>query len=371
MRGLKQKWFCTLLTMLFTMTLVVQLPVQAANEGAQPDEIISAEMNSTVADTDEFGCHLRPWHTCYKYEYAYRTGDTSGLDAEDMDFYEGLKGYLDYAYQFDTPYEQEKAIHDYMVLNCVYAEGHYIDGQLSNDVWDYDGVFRYGQAVCQGYAVSFKLCMDILGIESQVILGNTPEGKHAWNAVKLDGEWYWVDVTWDDPVPDVEGQVRYLYFNVPRWWMDVEHTTGSAFDVEGTKYSADEVLMLTVGQEQNQVSQMMARHVWNMSKHTVLRVYVEKADGSVWTREEVEAYRLPVSMLYNSAYNGYRFYSFENGSQLCYTFQGWGSTAEVLMEYLISVGVLAGMVAVVVIAVRKLRKRRKRKEEQAEGIKTI
>ena len=98
------------------------------------------------------------------------------ISEEEMAFYEGLKGYLDYAYQFDTPYEQEKAIHDHMVLHCQYALEHKIDGKFSNDVWNYKGVFVHGQAVCQGYALAFKLCMDILGIESRVILGKTPEG---------------------------------------------------------------------------------------------------------------------------------------------------------------------------------------------------
>ena len=35
---------------------------------------------------------------------------------------------------------------------------------------------------------------------------------HAWNLVKLDDEWFSLDVTWDDPVPDVEGRVKYGYF---------------------------------------------------------------------------------------------------------------------------------------------------------------
>ena len=40
-------------------------------------------------EVDEFGCRLKPWHTCYKYEYAYRTEDTSDLEGEELTFYEG------------------------------------------------------------------------------------------------------------------------------------------------------------------------------------------------------------------------------------------------------------------------------------------
>lgn len=57
-------------------------------------------------------------------------------------------------------------------------------------------------------------------------------------------------------------------------------------------------------------------------------------------------------------------YDVENGSVLCYYFQGWETTAEVLLEYLISVVVFAGAIAVVVIVVRKIRKRRKRKLQE-------
>lgn len=51
---------------------------------------------------------------------------------------------------------------------------------------------------------------------------------------------------------------------------------------------------------------------------------------------------MPLGVMYGSAYKVYRCYTVENGSVLCYYFQGWGTTAEVLVEYLISVVVFAG-----------------------------
>lgn len=59
--------------------------------------------------------------------------------------------------------------------------------------------------VCEGYAKSFKYIMDELGIPCILVSGNATNssGKtepHMWNYIQLDGHWYGVDVTWDDPI---------------------------------------------------------------------------------------------------------------------------------------------------------------------------
>ena len=58
----------------------------------------------------------------------------------------------------------------------------------------------------------FRKKRSSLNIENQIVSGTAGYEPHAWNLVKLGGDWYHLDVTWDDPVPDVEGKVRYLYF---------------------------------------------------------------------------------------------------------------------------------------------------------------
>lgn len=59
------------------------------------------------------------------------------------------------------------------------------------------GVLIQGVSVCQGYSLAFKLFMDKLGIENQIVASDSME--HQWNTVKIDGKWYHVDVTHDDP----------------------------------------------------------------------------------------------------------------------------------------------------------------------------
>jgi transglutaminase/protease-like cytokinesis protein 3 len=52
-----------------------------------------------------------------------------------------------------------------------------------------------GKGVCEGYSDAFWMLMDILNIDCQCVYGG---GNHEWNIVKIDGEWYNIDVTWND-----------------------------------------------------------------------------------------------------------------------------------------------------------------------------
>ena len=345
---------------------------QSADDEWASVEAESKADSTGIGETDEFGCRLKNWHTCYKYEYAYRTGDTSCLEGEkEVAFYEGLKGYLDYAYQFDTPYGQEKAIHDYMVLNTEFAVDGYIDGKYNRDSWDYDGIFVHGQAVCQGYALGFKLCMDILGIESRVIVGNARDGKHAWNAVQLDGEWYYVDVTWDDPIPDAEGKVSYNYFNVPEWWIAQEHEIKAPLEPVGTKYSGDEVLLLTVGSEEKALNKMLRSHWGDMSTKALYRVYIVKEDGTPWSREDISKYHPSLSFMNDMAYKSMGWLDIESGSAFCWYYQGrCGSPGKFVMMFLTVMLIFASPVIVILLIVLLVRKLRRKKKEKMSALET-
>lgn len=74
--------------------------------------------------------------------------------------------------------------------------------------------------VCYGYATAFKVLLDAADIPNAYIEGwaynqnNWPNGEqHAWNYVQVDGVWYAIDPTWDDPKLTT-GQARFHYFLV-------------------------------------------------------------------------------------------------------------------------------------------------------------
>ena len=68
-------------------------------------------------------------------------------------------------------------------------------------------------SVCQGYAEAFWLLMYKLNIDCKVVASNSLN--HAWNIVKVGGNWYHIDLTWDDPSTnkaDVPGRSFHTYF---------------------------------------------------------------------------------------------------------------------------------------------------------------
>ncbi len=99
-----------------------------------------------------------------------------------------------------TDYEKIKEVHNWLIDNIEY------DVNLEADEpYSISGALTEGKAVCEGYARSFKYIMDELKIPCVLVSGtgtnsNGQTESHAWNYVQLDGKWYAIDVTWDDPI---------------------------------------------------------------------------------------------------------------------------------------------------------------------------
>ncbi|WP_153979973.1 transglutaminase domain-containing protein [Paenibacillus xylanilyticus] len=103
-----------------------------------------------------------------------------------------------------TNHEKVKAIHDWIVLHLAY------DTSLQKYT-AYDGLVT-GSTVCQGYSLLAYRMLDQVGIENRIVEGTAGDQLHAWNIVKLDGKWYHMDTTWDDPTPDRKGKVSHNYY---------------------------------------------------------------------------------------------------------------------------------------------------------------
>ena len=152
---------------------------------------------------------------------AWNTGDESGLS--DMErailarcrvaFEQAVRGGM-------TDAEKELALHDWLL-----KAGKYDDlsrdnvariGRPNNS--DPYGVLVNGYGICLGFATTFRLLMDLAGIECITVIGAAYNSTtdHAWNMVRLDGEWYCVDVTWNNSYEDAGGSAAsaHKYFNV-------------------------------------------------------------------------------------------------------------------------------------------------------------
>lgn len=114
--------------------------------------------------------------------------------------------------------DKVRAVNDYIVANTAYT-----DQTTSSPHSAYTVLAEHG-GVCQGYALLAHSMLQKLGIETKYIVGYVGKEGHAWNLVKLDGQWYHLDTTWNDPVPDRKGAVRYQYFLVDDRTMAKDHT---------------------------------------------------------------------------------------------------------------------------------------------------
>ncbi len=103
------------------------------------------------------------------------------------------------------------AIHDYIGKNCSFTDVK--DSGSSQTI--YGGLIE-GKVQCEGYAKTMGFLCDKAGIENLLIVGeNNKQLSHAWNMVKIDGEWYNIDITWDDPTGNSDPNfVIHNYFNV-------------------------------------------------------------------------------------------------------------------------------------------------------------
>lgn len=172
-----------------------------------------------------------------KLRNAYTTDDSSSLNYSEKIFYTKLKQALDSAKNCTRDVDKEKAVHDWIVLNTRYDIENYENNTIPESSYSADGVFTYGVAVCDGYQKAFMLCMRILGIECYTVTGTGKGGSHAWNVIKIGGEWYQIDLTWDDPVPDTPGRVYYDYFNVTDAIMKRDHSYTCQYACTATTYS--------------------------------------------------------------------------------------------------------------------------------------
>jgi len=106
-----------------------------------------------------------------------------------------------------------KSIHDELILSTQYDTA-VLDLDLKNIVdhtpFEAYGLFINHKAVCSGYAKAFMGVVQKYNIPVLTVSSN--KMNHAWNVVYDGLEWKYVDVTFDDPVPDKAGRVVDTYF---------------------------------------------------------------------------------------------------------------------------------------------------------------
>lgn len=157
-----------------------------------------------------------PWYADEDCDYVFGEGNlvkkfrpkVLSTKTYDRDLYEQKMAELmaESCKSWMSDWQKAVSVHDYIVLHTIYDEEY-----MHNT--GYDSLIG-GTTLCYGYSMLYVDAMNRLGIPCQIVIADdVGDGSgHAWNVVQLDGQWYHVDLTWADPVPDIYGFSGHAYF---------------------------------------------------------------------------------------------------------------------------------------------------------------
>ncbi len=174
-------------------------------------DLFGLSLNCSVY-TRGYKTYFKPQYDITYDEYAKRLSEVQGV----------VSSIVTNAKSYKTLYEQEKFVHDYIINHCSYEAP--TNDPSVNTIY---GCLVLGKASCEGYSRSFQYIMSQLGVDNRLVTGESADDGvnyvgHMWNYVILDGEGYFVDLTWDDPRS--EGAVlRHTYFNVTTSDISAKH----------------------------------------------------------------------------------------------------------------------------------------------------
>ncbi len=146
-----------------------------------------------------YSCKYLPDGSCVEITLKYNQ-TASNLEAAKQDFQLYALRILSGAGAMGTNTEKEQYAHDGLMLAADYD----VNAPMNQSAYS---ALVQGKSVCAGYARAYQYLLQQLGIPCYYCTGYAGED-HAWNIVKLDGNYYNVDVTWDDTEPST-----YDYYN--------------------------------------------------------------------------------------------------------------------------------------------------------------
>lgn len=216
------------LMLLFFIALLLALQVRATDpEGARNAILQGAAEEAETVELKEYALsaeslealfqQLRnrnelPWYAeGYRYSYNPFTGIVHSMTFLHLDeatydraaYDQAVAKILESAVLPGmSQYQIALSVHDYLASHFRYDE--------SSSRFKGWNLLIDGTAVCEGYARAYMDVLKRAGLEAVYVKSDSMD--HAWNLVKIDHQWYHVDVTWDDPLSDCYGRVMHSCF---------------------------------------------------------------------------------------------------------------------------------------------------------------
>ncbi len=131
-----------------------------------------------------------------------------------------------------SDYERIKFVFEYIIDTTEYD-------LYSADSQNIQSVLLYHSSVCAGYSRAFQYILHRMGMFCTYITGTIIDGgDHGWNMVRIGDNYYYVDVTWGDPLFagsmsdfDTEDTINYNYLCCPEWDLFKTHIPGDSIEL--------------------------------------------------------------------------------------------------------------------------------------------
>lgn len=195
-----------MLVLLLALNVFTIFKVKALEESAGGEETEDVAQENDVTVGGEYVIKATT-----QISDAYKSGNTSNLSDKDKETLGMAKSVLDEIITDGmSDYDKELAVYKWMTANIGFDSGSMtvVPEDESKPVDNPNGVLKNHEAVCVGYATTFRLFMQMLGIDCMVV--HDSHLSHSWDLVKLDGQWYHTDIYSDAG----SGEGNFSHFNL-------------------------------------------------------------------------------------------------------------------------------------------------------------
>ena len=157
----------------------------------------------------------------YRYQLVFKTGYLTTVE-EEADMREILDGiYAEMDLDGKSEYEKVRSIYDYVTSNVANEVEHYGDASYTKQFSPYVALTEK-KGVCEAYASLLYRMLLEQGLDARIVTGAARNGVgHAWNIVRVDSRYYFLDSSWD-----TDGMHRYFLYGSGN---DSSHRLSSEF----------------------------------------------------------------------------------------------------------------------------------------------